>query len=135
MRYERAGKGIHQWVDVEVQDGERFGLIEQTTDEAEFGFCATVGLCFLSCQKNRPCGYRRGEDAGTDLRFIERGLIDFIFKCFGHFGALQDIVLAEEEPVLECELGEREPNYEFLPWEERPVKPAGQTLQMLDQRN
>jgi hypothetical protein len=38
---------------------------------------------------------------------------------------LKDLVLAEKEPVLECELGEGEAYYELLPWKERTVEPAG----------
>jgi hypothetical protein len=36
--------------------------------------------------------------------------------------------LAEIEPVFEGELGERETKDELLPREERPVKPASETL-------
>jgi hypothetical protein len=46
-------------------------------------------------------------------------------ECLGNSLALKDFVLAEEEPVLKCELGEREAYYEFLPWEEGTVEPAG----------
>ena len=60
------------------------------------------------------------------------GLVEgFSTDCFhsieslGNSLALKDFVLAEEEPVLECELGEREAYHEFLPWEEGTVEPAG----------
>jgi hypothetical protein len=36
--------------------------------------------------------------------------------------------LAVEKPVLEGEFGEGEAYDEALPWEERPVEPAGQAL-------
>jgi hypothetical protein len=64
----------------------------------------------------------------TDLRFIERSLINFLLECFRDRFALQDLVLAEEKPVLECELSKREADYKLLPWEERPVEPAAQAL-------
>jgi len=60
------------------------------------------------------------------------GLVEgFSTDCFysmeslGYSLALEDFVLAEEEPVLKCELGEREAYYELLPWEEGTVEPAG----------
>lgn len=66
------------------------------------------------------------------LRLVEGGLVNFILECLGDCCALEDRVLAEEEPVLECELGEGEANDEPLPREERPVEPAAQALFMLD---
>ena len=42
---------------------------------------------------------------------------------------MEDTVLAVEEPVFECELCEREADDEPLPWELRPVEPAGQALE------
>ena len=69
---------------------------------------------------------RSGEKA--HLRLVECGLIDFLLKSFGDCLLLQHAVLAEEQPVFERKFGEGEADDELLPWEERPVEPAGQTL-------
>ena len=63
------------------------------------------------------------------LRFIKSFLIDFLVESLGDRSTLEDTVLAVEEPVFKGELCEREADDEALPWEERPVKPAGQALE------
>ena len=63
------------------------------------------------------------------LRFVECLLVDFLVQRLGHSRALQNAVLAEEQPVLERELGEGEADNQLLPREERPVEPASQALQ------
>ena len=62
------------------------------------------------------------------LRLIERLPFNFLIESLGDGGALEDTVLAEEKPVLQGELCEREADNEALPWKERPVEPAGQAL-------
>ena len=57
----------------------------------------------------------------SDLRLVECFCVDFLVKGFGNCGALEDAVLAEEQPVLESELSEREADDEALPWKEWPV--------------
>ena len=63
----------------------------------------------------------------ADLGLVECFSIDCFYsmKSLGNSLALEDFVLAEEEPVFECELSEREAYHEFLPWEEGTVEPAG----------
>jgi hypothetical protein len=63
----------------------------------------------------------------ADLGLVEGFSTDCFYSMegLGNSLALKDFVLAEEEPVLKCELGEREAYYELLPWEEGTVEPAG----------
>jgi hypothetical protein len=63
------------------------------------------------------------------LGFVECLLVDFLVQRLGDSRALQNAVLAEEQPVLERELGEGEADDQLLPREERPVEPASQALQ------
>ena len=67
----------------------------------------------------------------ADLRFVESSLVNFLVQCLGNDGALEHTILAEEQPVFERKLSEREANDETLPWEKGPVKPAGQTLEQV----
>jgi hypothetical protein len=68
-------------------------------------------------------------DSGlAHLGFIESLLFDFLVEGFGDGGFLENTVLAVEKPVLEGEFREGEAYDEALPWEERPVEPAGQAL-------
>lgn len=62
------------------------------------------------------------------LGFIEGLPFNFLIESLGDGGALEDTVLAEEKPVLQGELCEREADNEALPWKERPVEPAAQAL-------
>lgn len=43
--------------------------------------------------------------------------------------------MAEEKPVLERELSERESEDELLPWKVRAVEPAGQALYVVSRRS
>jgi hypothetical protein len=70
----------------------------------------------------------------TYLRLCERGLFNLILEGLGNDSASEHAVLAKEEPILESKLSERETDNELLPWEVRPVEPAGQTLQIRSQR-
>lgn len=65
----------------------------------------------------------------THLGFVESGTVNFLVEGLGDGGALQDAVLAEEKPVLEGKLSEREADDQLLPGEEWPVQPAGQALE------
>jgi hypothetical protein len=56
-------------------------------------------------------------------------LVNLLVQRLGDSRALQNAVLAEEQPVLERKLGEREADDQLLPREERPVEPASQALQ------
>jgi hypothetical protein len=47
---------------------------------------------------------------------------------------LQNSILAEQEPVLKCKLGEGEADDELLPRKERPVEPASQALEAISIR-
>jgi hypothetical protein len=62
------------------------------------------------------------------LGLVECFGVDFLVESFGDRGALEDAVLAEEQPVFESEFSEREADDEALPWEEWPVEPARQAL-------
>lgn len=69
-----------------------------------------------------------GERGEAHLRFIKRFLFNFLVESLGDRSALEDTVLAEEKPVFEGKLCEREADNQALPWELRPVEPAGQAL-------
>jgi hypothetical protein len=69
------------------------------------------------------------------LRFVERGLVNLLVKRFGDRFFLEHLVLAEQEPVFERELGEGEAEDELLPREERPVEPASQALCIVSGRS
>lgn len=56
-------------------------------------------------------------------------MVDFLVQRLGDRRALENAVLAEEQPVLEREFSEREADDQLLPREERPVEPASQALQ------
>ncbi len=62
------------------------------------------------------------------LRFIESLSFDFLVEGLGYGSSLEDTVLTVEKPVLKGEFCEGEADNEALPWEERPVEPAGQAL-------
>jgi hypothetical protein len=65
---------------------------------------------------------------GAYLGFVESIPFDFLVKSLGDSSSLEDAVLTVEKPVLKGELCEGEADDEALPWEERPVEPAGQAL-------
>ena len=69
------------------------------------------------------CSYRP-----SYLRLVECLLVDFLIQRLGDDGALQNAVLAEQQPVFQSEFSEREADDQLLPREERPVQPAGQAL-------
>ena len=69
------------WVDVVVDYCKVQRLGYQAVDQPELRFCATVGL-----------------------RFVVRGLIDFILKGFGDAGGGEDFVLAVGEEAVQEEL-------------------------------
>lgn len=62
------------------------------------------------------------------LGLVECVPLNFFVEGLGDSGSLEDTVLTEEKPVFKGEFCEREANDEALPWEERPVEPAGQAL-------
>lgn len=63
------------------------------------------------------------------LRLVESFLVDFLIESLGDRSTLEDTVLAEEEPVFKGELCKREADDKTLPWEKRPIEPAGQALE------
>jgi hypothetical protein len=97
-----AGGGPDERVDVEVEGGKGFDLIEETREEAELGFGATI---FLSCTLALlstvglmcMCAY---------LRFIEGVSFDFLVEGLGYGSSLEDTVLTVEKPVLKGEFCE-----------------------------
>lgn len=56
------------------------------------------------------------------LGLVKSFLVDFLVESLGDNGALQNTVLAEQQPVLECKLSEREADHKLPPREERPVQ-------------
>ena len=62
------------------------------------------------------------------LGLVECVPLNLFVEGLGDSGSLEDTVLTEEKPVFESEFCEGEANDEALPWEERPVEPAGQAL-------
>lgn len=69
------------------------------------------------------------EQEAACLGFVEGGLIYFFPEGFGDRRPLQNPILAEQEPVLECKFSEGEADDELLPGKERPVEPASQALE------
>lgn len=119
-----------------------FGLVEERGSEAELGLCATVCLpsVVLAVALQTPARAHaalgvpnasrlRAHRIGPYLRLIECFLVDFLVQRLGDDGALQNAVLAEQQPVFQSEFSERETDYQLPPREERPVQPAGQALQ------
>jgi hypothetical protein len=60
----------------------------------------------------------------TYLRLVESSLVNLLLERFWHRFLLEHLVLAEQEPILQRELGERESDHELFPREERAVEPA-----------
>ena len=62
------------------------------------------------------------------MRLVKSISVDFLFQGLRDVVPLQNTVLTEEKPVLECEFSEREAKDQLLPREERPVEPAREAL-------
>jgi len=62
------------------------------------------------------------------LALVERFLVDFVLQRLWPDCAVIDAILSVQEEVLKDELSEREAYDELLPWEERSVEEACQTL-------
>lgn len=137
---ERAGDAPEDRVDVEVESSEMFGLVEERGSEAELSLCATV--CLPSVSSYSPdtgpghaalgvpnASRLRAHRSRPYLRLVECFLVNFLVQRLGDDGALQNAVLAEQQPVFESEFSEREADNQLPPREERPVQPAGQALQ------
>ena len=91
--------------DVEVDECSILNLTVETTDESELRLGTSI------------C-----------LRFIVDFLRDFISKDLGRFSVLENAILTEREEGFEEVLADGETEDDILPWEERPVQKAGQTL-------
>jgi hypothetical protein len=81
--------------------------------------CHALLVLFNTAGLQSMCAY---------LGLVECVPLNFFVEGLGDSGSLEDTVLTEEKPVFECEFCEGEANDEALPWEERPVEPAGQAL-------
>lgn len=92
-----------------------FGLVEERGSEAELGLCATVCLpsVVLAVALQTPARAHaapsfgvpnasrlRAHRDGPYLRLVECFLVDFLVQRLGDDGALQNAVLAEQQPVF-----------------------------------
>ena len=105
MKNPGSSQGPELRKDVEVDECSVLNLTVETTDESELRLGTSI------------C-----------LRFIVDFLRDFISENLGGFGVLKDAVLTEREEGFEKILADGESEDDILPWEERPVQKAGQTL-------